>query len=89
MFFCVDPVYTHLSPSEEALHDDINRRSAMAPDNTESAHDQDHYLHLLPPSWEDLMKQAQKYNDGKLLKPTGIHRLPDAREKRTSVNPTS
>ena len=81
LLFCVDSVYTPLSPSEEEIQD-LRTRDSPVVDDTENA-DNNLYLHLLTPSPEDL-KRAQAHCDNKLVKSAGTRHVPKARRKPTT-----
>ena len=80
--FCLDSVYTPLSPGDEETLDQRTIETAPVDNNTENA-DKNLYLHLLAPSPEDL-KRAQAQYDNKLVKSSDIRRLPNTRRNPTT-----
>ena len=79
--FCVDSVYTPLSPGEEETLNQQTTDTEAVDNHTEDT-DKNLYLHLLVPSPEDL-KRAQAQCDNKLVKSSDTQRLPTRRKPAT------
>ena len=83
LLFCVDSVYTPLSPGEEEETLDQRTTDTLAVDNNTNNADNNLYLHLLAPSPEDLRRARTQY-DHKLAKSSNTRHLPNTRGKPTT-----